>query len=544
MPIVTVIPATITLRQGLNRGRAAKLCMAGYARVSSDSDEQLNSYEAQVDYYTNLIQANPEWEFVKVYADEGISGTNTRYRDGFNEMIRDALDGKIDGIITKSVSRFARNTLDSIEAVRKLKEKGIDIYFEKENIHSMDGKGELLLTIMSSLAQEEARNISENVQWGQRKRMADGKVTMPYKRFLGYERGEDGAPRIVPAEAAVARQIYALFLEGKTIRQIAKILMGQGVATPGGGAEWSVSTLKSILTNEKYSGNAILQKIFTVDFLSKKTKINEGEVPQYFVENSHPAIISPETFELAQAEMARRAALGKQLTSTGSPFSCKILCGECGGFYGSKVWHSKSKYRKYIWQCNRKYRNAACEQVVNDKFTACSLGESLRCATPHITEDEIQRAFVAAFNQVLGDKERYIQEFEKACAALTDTKALDAELAALKQECMVVAGLMQQAISDNAHAAQDQGDYQRDYDSLAARFEKAKAKADGLEAEKRERSVKREQIRRFMEELRAREGLLAGFDEHAWNVLAESITVFADRTMVVKFRDGTAVRVG
>ena len=283
MPNVTIIPATISLQQGLNPNRAAKLRMAGYARVSSDSNEQLNSYEAQVDYYTGLIQTNPAWEFVKVYADEGISGTNTRYREGFNEMIRDALDGKIDGIITKSVSRFARNTLDSIEAVRKLKEKGVDIFFEKENIHSMDGKGELLLTIMSSLAQEEARNISENVTWGQRKRMADGKVSMPYRRFLGYERGEDGNPQIVPAEAAVVRQIYALFFEGKTIRQIAKILMAQGIPTPSGGTAWSVSTLRSILTNEKYSGNAILQKVFTVDFLSKKTKVNEGEVPQYFV---------------------------------------------------------------------------------------------------------------------------------------------------------------------------------------------------------------------------------------------------------------------
>ncbi|MDR0531404.1 MAG: recombinase family protein [Oscillospiraceae bacterium] len=544
MPNVTVIPATITLQQGLNPNIAAKLRMAGYARVSSDSDEQQNSYEAQVDYYTTLIRSNPEWEFVKVYCDEGISGTNTRHRDGFNEMIQDALDGKLDGIITKSVSRFARNTLDSIEAVRKLKEKGIDVYFEKENIHSMDGKGELLLTIMSSLAQEEARNISENVTWGQRKRMADGKISMPYKRFLGYEKGEDGVPQIVESEAAVVREIYALFLEGKTIRQIARILMGQGVPTPSGGTAWSVSTLRSILTNEKYTGNAILQKVFTVDFLNKKTKINEGEVPQYFVENSHPGIILPETYELVQAEIARRTALGKQLTSTDSPFSCKILCGECGGFYGSKVWHSKSKYRKYIWQCNKKYRNAACEQVVNDKFTGCSLGDKLRCATPHVTEDELQRAFVAALNQLLGDKERYIQEFEAACAALTDIAALDTELATQKQECAIVAGLMQHAIADNAHAAQDQGEYQRNYEALAARFEEAKAKTNSLEAEKRERSAKVERIRWFISELRGREELLAAFDEHSWNVLAESITVFADRTMRVRFRDGTEVSVG
>jgi DNA invertase Pin-like site-specific DNA recombinase len=523
MPNVTVIPATITLQQSLNPNLAAKLRMAGYARVSSDSDEQLNSYEAQVDYYTNLIQANPEWEFVKVYCDEGISGTNTRYRDGFNEMIQDALDGKLDGIITKSVSRFARNTLDSIEAVRKLKEKGINIYFEKENINSMDGKGELLLTIMSSIAQEEARGLSENVTWGQRKRMADGKISFPYKRFLGYEKGEDGAPQIVEAEAITVREIYALYLEGKTIRQIARTLIGQGIPTPSGGREWSVSTLRSILTNEKYSGNAILQKVFTVDFLSKKTKINEGEVPQYYVENSHPGIILPETYELVQAEMERRRALGKQLTSTDSPFSCKIVCGECLGFYGSKVWHSKSKYRKHIWQCNRKY------------------GQDLRCNTPHITDEEIQRAFVAAFNLILGDKERYIQAFEALCAELTDTSFIDSEAAVLKQEREVVAKLMEGMIAENAQNAQDQAEYDKRYNELVSRFEATRGRLEALESEKRERLTKQEQIRRFIVILQGWEGLLEKFDEHSWNVLVESVVVFADRTMRVRFRDGTEI---
>jgi len=353
--------------------------------------------------------------------------------------------------------------------------------------------------------------------------MADGKISFPYKRFLGYEKGEDGAPQIVESEAAVVREIYALYLEGKTIRQIARVLISQGIPTPSGGREWSVSTIRSILTNEKYTGNAILQKVFTVDFLSKKTKINEGEVPQYYVENSHPGIILPETYELVQAEIARRRTLGKQLTSTDSPFSCKIICGECSGFYGSKVWHSKSKYRKHVWQCNRKY------------------GEGLRCATPHVTDEEIQQAFVSALNQLLSGKERYIQRFEAACAKLADTVGLDDELAERKQECTVLAGLMQQAITDNACAVQDQGDYMRSYEALAARFEKAKAKADSLEAEKRERGAKLERIRWFIGELRRRDELLTAFDLHAWNVLAESVTVFADRKMRVRFRDGTEI---
>ena len=192
MPKVTMIPATINPLTHLPSMAAQKRRVAGYARASTDSNEQFTSYEAQVDYYTKFIQSKPEWEFVKVYTDEGVSGTNTKRREGFKEMITDALDGKIDLIVTKSVSRFARNTVDSLVTIRKLKENGVECYFEKENIWTFDSKGELLLTIMSSLAQEESRSISENVTWGHRKRFADGKVSFAYSRFLGYDKAPDG----------------------------------------------------------------------------------------------------------------------------------------------------------------------------------------------------------------------------------------------------------------------------------------------------------------------------------------------------------------
>src|SRR5574344_1604972 len=284
---ITIIPATKMMHTGLPCNAVVKKRVAGYARVSTDSEEQQTSYEAQVDYYTNYIQSKPEWEFVRVYTDEGISALNTKHRDGFNEMIQDALDGKIDLIVTKSVSRFARNTVDSLTTVRKLKEKGIEIFFEKENIWTFDSKGELLITIMSSLAQEESRSISENVTWGQRKRFADGKVSMPYKQFLGYEKGEDGTPVINEEEAAIVRLIYRLFLEGKTPAGICRYLEHQDIPTPSGKQKWSQTTVDSILRNEKYTGDALLQKKFTTDFLTKKMKVNEGEVPQYYVEKSH-----------------------------------------------------------------------------------------------------------------------------------------------------------------------------------------------------------------------------------------------------------------
>lgn len=247
---VTVIPAKKQqIPMNPSGKNICKLRVAAYARVSTNNEEQLTSYEAQVDYYSRYIRSKEEWKFVAVYTDEGISATNTKKRDGFNRMVADALAGKIDLIITKSISRFARNTVDTLTTVRKLKEKGIEVFFEKENIRTLDGKGELLITIMSSLAQEESRSISENVTWGQRKRFADGKVNLPYGRFLGYKRGENGLPEIVESEAEVVQLIFRLFLYGKAPSAIAAYLTGEGIKTPGGKTVWRSKTVESILTN-------------------------------------------------------------------------------------------------------------------------------------------------------------------------------------------------------------------------------------------------------------------------------------------------------
>ncbi len=343
MPRITIIPSTINSETRLQENCDNKRKVAAYARVSTDFEEQVTSYQAQVDHYTSYIKSRNDWSFVEVYTDEGISGTSTTHRDGFNRMISDALAGKIDLIITKSVSRFARNTVDSLSTIRKLKEHNVECFFEKENIWTFDGKGELLITIMSSLAQEESRSISENVTWGQRKRMADGKITLPYSQFLGYRKGENGVPEIVPEEAEVVRFIYRSFIQGMTPYKIAVELTKRGISTPAGKTKWAGGTIKSILTNEKYKGDALLQKTFTIDFLTKKHKINEGEVQQYYVENSHPAIITPEEFDLVQAEFIKRDKAGKQFSST-SIYASKIICGDCGCFFGAKVWHSNSKY--------------------------------------------------------------------------------------------------------------------------------------------------------------------------------------------------------
>ena len=347
MPRVTTIPATKNKFTALSTSSIVKRKVAAYARVSTDSDEQFTSYEAQIDYYTKFINAREDWEFVTVYTDEGISALNTKHRDGFKQMVQDALDGKIDLIVTKSVSRFARNTVDSLVTIRKLKEVGCECYFEKEQIFTFDDKGELLLTIMSSLAQEESRSISENVTWGQRKRFSDGKVSVGYSHFLGFEKGEDASLKVVPEQAETVRLIYRLFLAGKTTQGIANFLMEHGIVSPAGKQTWRSSTVASILTNEKYKGDALLQKRFTVDFLTKELRVNSGEVAQYYVEGAHEAIIAPEEFEAVQEEMARRKKLGRAYSD--KAFHSKIICGDCGGFYGRKVWHSTDAYKSAIF---------------------------------------------------------------------------------------------------------------------------------------------------------------------------------------------------
>lgn len=383
----------------------AKRRVAAYARVSTDEDEQLNSYENQINYYTRYIQSRPEWEFVGLYSDEGISGLNTKKRDGFRQMVEDALNGKIDLILTKSISRFARNTVDTLVTIRQLKEKGVEVYFEKENIYTLDSKGELLITIMSSIAQEESRSISENITWAKRKNMERGKVSMSYGQFLGYEKGEDGKPQIIEKEAAVVRRIYNLYLDGKSVREIARILTAGKIPTPSGkNCNWNVSTIMSILRNEKYKGDALLQKVYTADFLNKKVVKNMNVLPQYYVENSHPAIIDGETFDLVQAELAKRGGFSRGRRAK-SVFDHKVVCGDCGHFYGQKLWYSDSKERVYVWRCTHKYDTEP------------------NCRTPVVREKDLQAAFLVTFNHLLRDRKGYIAELEKEVETAQPTRA-------------------------------------------------------------------------------------------------------------------------
>ena len=523
---VTQIPASRNLFTSNPITAVRKRRVAAYARVSTDSDEQATSYEAQVDYYTTYIHSRLDWEFVNIYADEGISGLNTKHREGFNSMIADALAGKIDLIITKSVSRFARNTVDSLTTVRTLKEHGVEVYFEKENIWTFDSKGELLITIMSSLAQEESRSISENVTWGQRKRFADGKVTMPYKQFLGYEKGPDGKPMVNEEQAQTVRLIYRLFMEGQTPSGIGSILTEKGIPTPSGKRKWSDSTILSILTNEKYKGEALLQKTFCADFLTRKMQKNNGEVHQWYVTDSHPAIISIEEFDAVQQEIARRRELGWRYSSKGV-FAGKLFCGDCGGLYGAKVWHSTDAYRCVIWQCNHKY----CKKE----------GQGSRCSTPHFKEQEIITMFMAACEELLGKKQSIAQRAETIIRMLSDCTELDVVIQNAESEMEIVSQLMQEHIRCMATRAIPEDEAKAKEATLESRFHTAEEKCIQMRLEKERRLAKSREIRRFAKSLTSDDA--TGWREKEWLMLLDKATVQQDRTIDFLFKDGTSIKV-
>jgi len=447
-----------------------------------------------------------------MHTDEGISALNTKKRDGFKTMIADALAGKIDLIITKSVSRFARNTVDSLSTIRKLKEKGVEVYFEKEGIWTFDGKGELLITIMSSLAQEESRSISENVTWGKRKGMADGVISLPWSSFLGYTKGENGVPVIVPKEAELVQAIYRRYMEGKSYTQIAKWLTAQGIPTPMGKKEWSVGTVSSILSNEMYKGSKLLQKSFVVNYLTKKKKPNEGELPNYYIEDSHEPTIQPDEWEAVQAEIARRKALGRPI-SCQSPFSTKIKCGCCGAWFGSKVWQSNTKYRAIIWRCNDRYKKGA-----------------QKCGTPHIKDEDIKAAFPLAFNRFMGNRDNLVADCRAEQKILGDTSAIDTELAALVQEREVLDGLVRKAFQENA-----------DTEAYLQRYTETTNRIDELEKSRAERIGRRSVIGQFIRTMQKSKISIAEFDESIWIAAVDYAIVDIDGEITFRFKNGVDI---
>ena len=365
MPEVRKIPKkTVTLLEPkrsiiVDKEKHRQLKVAAYCRVSTDSEEQLTSYTNQMKFYTEMISTKKEWEFVGIYADEGISGTKVKKRPQFKKMIDDCLAGKIDYIITKSVSRFARNTVECLDYIRLLKARGIGVIFEEQNIDTLKSDSELYLVIYAGFAQSESESISKNITWTYRKNFEEGKPIFIYGKWLGYRKGADGAPEIVPEEAAIVERIFNMYLEGQTVDVISKQLQSENIQIPGKKFSFSKSMIMGILKNEKYCGDCILQKTVTLDCIEKKRKANQGEAPMWLVENSHVPIISRETFNKVQEECSRRKAQTPQsrknaLTASGkySKYALTevLQCGECGSRYKRCSWNIRGK-KKIVWRC-------------------------------------------------------------------------------------------------------------------------------------------------------------------------------------------------
>lgn len=380
-----------------------KLRVAAYCRVSTEQEEQLNSFENQVSYYTAYINSKEDYEMAGIYADEGTSGTSTRKRTDFKRMIADCEKGKIDLIIVKSISRFARNTQDCLSYARKLKNMGIGVFFEKENINTMDGAGELLFTILSSLAQEESRSISENCKWGIRKKFSDGKYHLNTNRFLGYDKDENGTLIINEEQAVTVRRIFKEFMDGINPDVITKTLNEENVPGCMGEPRWSCSTIWGILSNEKYMGDAILQKTYTADFLTKKTEKNTGQVTQYYVENDHEAIIDKDYWTAVQMEIQRRREFMDtyHLRSMGrytdeQPFSSKVICGTCNNIFWRRTLPRNGSHIK-VWMCGQRYRTKG--------VTGCS--------SETIKEEALHDAFLKAWNGIIENRSIYLEKWKK-----------------------------------------------------------------------------------------------------------------------------------
>lgn len=345
-------PAQYIASTGLNNKRKR---VAAYARVSTDSEDQIHSFKAQIDEYTTKITSNPNWEFVGMYSDEGISGTSLKKRDGLNALLKEAKKGNVDLILVKSISRLGRNTLDILTIVRELREIGVEIKFEKENLSSLDTRTDMVLTFHSSIAQEEAKNISDNVKWGIRKRMRDGNWKVPTEKFLGYTKDENGNMIIDESQADIVRAIFNLYLANKSIKEIIAYLEGNHYLTGSGKEKWSRQNIMQILQNEKYKGDLILQKTVVIDYLSHESRSNkDGKyADMWLVKNHHPAIISREAFDLVQTIIEYKKNDRFLRPNIGGPLSTKLYCGLCGRplFYQSRC------DGKNMFSCNVSRRN-------------------------------------------------------------------------------------------------------------------------------------------------------------------------------------------
>lgn len=511
-----------------------QLRVAAYCRVSTDEEEQLTSYEAQQSYYTDYIMKNRDWAMAGIFADEGITGTSARKRPEFLRMIRLCKKKKIDVVLTKSISRFARNTVDCLNYIRILKELGIAVIFEKENINTLESDSEILITLMGAFAQAESESISANVRWGKRQAMREGKAIIQYNKLYAFQKGDDGRPEIIPEQARIVEEIYNQYLMGSSLRMIKEKLEGDGTLNVSGGTEWALSAIRSILTNEKYCGDVLLQKTYTSDCISRKVIKNTGQLPMYLVQNHHEGIVSRETFDAVQTEMARRNA-GKSPSKKNAPtgmasysskyaLSERLVCGECGTLYRRCTWSRKGK-KRVVWRCVSRldYGTKYCHQ------------------SPSMDEDTLQKSILAAINSVMSQKNELIRQI---------TGAMEMELAPIHGEMMTLSEIDRQLEELNKHfqlllskATEDGAEtYTEQFKAIVDDTTALKEKKKFIEAQKNKNAASNQYIARAVETMHNASAELIEWEEPTIRQLIDTVKVVSADEIIVYLRGGVEIR--
>ena len=536
MPVkkVTVIPPKPEY-SGDNRIDIRPKRVAAYCRVSTDKEQQEHSFETQKEMYTEMIMMKPNWQMAGIYADEGITGTIAKKRPDFMRMIGDCRKGKIDIIITKSVSRFSRNNLDCLLYVRELKELNIPIIFEKESINTLQVSSELLITLFSGLSQAESESISMNVKIGKRQSLKNGNVPFCYKSFLGYKKGADGKPEIVPDEAKIIKRIYTEYLSGKSLLDIAKGLTSDGIPTARGKDKWSSTRVLSILKNEKYKGDALLQKTYIADCISKKSKKNNGELPMYYVENNHPAIIERNMFDRVQEEISRRNSKSKikqkgtktELGKYSGKYALSelLFCGECGTPYRRVTWTNRGK-KKIVWRC----------------ISRLDFGTKYCKSSPSLEETALQNAIAEAITkkaQSEGADVSRIRSHLKIYQSQQDTSAINEKKRRLNELKQSI-----EKLTDMDSEAAQNGDFDEQFDLLYSEMYAIKDELAKIERQQSKQKINDDSLEEVKTIIDGLKNHPVEYNEQAVRQLISCIKVISAEQIEIQFKDGTLMKAG
>ena len=525
---IHVIPATKQAAvPGQSSGRRQRV--AAYCRVSTDSEEQLTSYTAQKAYYTQKIDESPDWEMAGIFADKGITGTSMKKRVEFKKMIAACKRGKIDLILTKSLSRFARNTVDSLEVVRMLRANGIGVIFEKENINTLTESSEFLLTLFSGFAQAESESISKNVIWGIQKSREAGNVPFQYQKLLGYRRGADGQPEIVPEEAEVVKRIYRRYLDGCSLAQIKRELEADGVPTASGIRGWTYQVVRNILTNERYIGDALLQKTYTTDCISKTVKKNQGDRPMVYVERNHPAIVSKAMFYQVREEMSRRTSKRKVMQKNGrteqGKYSAKyalselLVCGECGTPYKRCTWARNGK-KRIVWRC----------------ISRLEFGTKYCHDSPSMDEDGLHQAILEGINefvqagQGLGDE---LLDLASIVQQGGDADGIDPLTLRNRLDTLTA---QQTELLDKVLEDMDNTELTDQLKAIAEEKQAILGRLGAIQQDEEQRAGQEARLRELAEWLKQQQTEFSEYDDTITRRYVERITVMDAETIRIKFR--------